>query len=64
MNHREHGSPARLIYLAGQEKGIAISYIARARSAQNGSRTTLVKLAREAQWEALRFLASAREVRS
>lgn len=55
------GTKDRLIYFAGRERGISLSYLARARSAHNGSRSTLVRLAREASWESIRFVIAARE---
>jgi hypothetical protein len=50
-----------MLYRAGQERGIAIIYLARAKGATNGSRATLVRLAREAGHESIRYLKASRE---
>jgi hypothetical protein len=60
--HREYGTPARLLFLAGQECGIKRSYMARARYAHGELRANLVRRAREANQALVRFLIAAQEI--
>lgn len=53
-------SVTRLIFTAGRERGIALCYIARARGSDSTTRRTLVRLAREAGHESIRYLKAAR----
>lgn len=51
----------RMYYLAGQETGLRVAHMARAQSLPPGSaaRRTLVRLARQANWERLKFVRAA-----
>jgi hypothetical protein len=60
--HREYGTPARLLFLAGQERGISLCYIKRARCVDGELRNRLVRHAREANWALVRFLRAAQEI--
>lgn len=62
MNHREYGTPARMLFLAGQERGIRISYIARAKAASGQFRSELVRHAREANQSMVRFIRASQEI--
>lgn len=50
----------QLMFTAGRERGIALSYLARARMARGDTRSLLVRLAREAGRESIRYLKAAR----
>lgn len=56
------GSSNRLLFLAGQERGIRMTLMNRARGVGILARIPMVRYAREANHEMVRFLRAARSV--
>jgi hypothetical protein len=54
----------RFFFCAGRERGIATAYLARARGAHGHYRAQLVRLAREAGRESVKYVRAAKEQRA